>query len=154
MGRVSGTCQPFPNKLNGGDARLDGLKPTWAAASVSEAPTSTGNRDTIGGSGRPTGRQRQERRESGASKAATERGTYARGSDRTGVSERPEATDARQMKTDSLRSQNRAKTHVTRGGNCARRARDPLPTNKRWKSVTALPKRGRQGATRSNVTQV
>ena len=31
-----------------------------------------------------------------------------------GISERPEATNARQTKTDSLRTENGAKTHVTR----------------------------------------
>ena len=50
----------------------------------------------------------------GASKAATERGTYAGGSNRMGVKRKPEVT-----KTLDRRS--------LREGNCASRARDPPP---------------------------
>ena len=74
----------FPNKLNGGDARLDSLKPTWLAASASEEPTSDGpgymskpwrRRETgtqTSGAGDRREDSDRKRCKTGASEAATE----------------------------------------------------------------------------------
>ena len=85
---------PFPNKLNGGDARLDGLKSDMVGRQPNEEPTSKGRGNMYRQQRRyNTGTQKVEaavRREDSNGKqrikeAATERGTYTGGSSRTGV---------------------------------------------------------------------